>query len=161
MRYLSRAAVFTLLLALLGSCYVFDNPYDPDSPSYTGDPDTQDGGDTGTPPADAPTFPPAAPTGLRAHGQSASEILVEWTDASDNETGFLLEGWEGSESGGIDDSTVFAEQIGADLTAHVVAGLKPATIYTFRIQAFNDAGSSDWSSPVEGTTSNGSVGTTN
>ena len=163
MRYQVRAAVFTLTLALgvalLASCYNFNSPYDPESPTYVGEQQPQGGDAPQDPPPDAPPVDPppvqvpAAPTALHVTGWSGTEIALAWTDNSSDETGFRVEVREGTSQPRID-------TVAADVTTHRAQGLKQSTAYTFRVQAYNDAGDSAWSDPVDGATSNGSVGTT-
>lgn len=73
---------------------------------------------------------PDAPTGLTATATAADAILLEWTDNSDNETGFIVEVLIGA-------SWTEAASVEADATAVEVTGLDPDTEYTFRVRSTN------------------------
>lgn len=93
-----------------------------------------------------PVTPPAAPTGLTAGAVSSSQINLAWTDGSTNEDGFKIEQST--------DNITFAQiaTAGPNATAHSVTGLVPATIYYFRVRAFNTAGDSASSNTASATT---------
>lgn len=93
--------------------------------------DNDDGGGGGS--------APAAPTNLRADAQSTTEIRLDWTDASNNETGFRIE--RRTLSG------TFQEvgTVGANTTSFVAGGLSSGTFYVFRVRAQNSAGNSAFS----------------
>ena len=80
---------------------------------------------------------PLAPTGLTATAQSSTEILLSWTDASANESGFKIH-----ES---TDGEVFflIGQVGPDVATALVTGLDDSTTYHFIVSAYNGAGSSN------------------
>jgi hypothetical protein len=96
-----------------------------------------------------------APTGLVATAQSASSILLTWTDASNNETGFRI---ERSTAGGS-----FAEiaTVGANVTSFTNnTSLLPSTAYTYRVRAYNASTTSGYSNTSSATTSGTAVVTT-
>lgn len=89
---------------------------------------------------------PAAPADLQAVPASTSEIRLSWTDQSSNEKGFYLERKQGDE-----DFTQIAV-ISKDATGHTDTGLQEKITYTYRICAFNDFGSSDFSNEASSKT---------
>ncbi|MEK6323685.1 MAG: fibronectin type III domain-containing protein [Acidobacteriota bacterium] len=93
-----------------------------------------------------PPTPPAAPTGLTAAAVSSSQINLAWTDGSTNEDGFKIEQST--------DNITFTQidTVGPNATARSVTGLAPATIYYFRVRAFNTAGDSAYSNTASATT---------
>jgi phosphodiesterase/alkaline phosphatase D-like protein len=89
---------------------------------------------------------PDAPSGLSATAKSDSVIVLSWTDNSDNEEGFVLEwGPDGSKWETL-------EKVKPDSVEYIVEGLKPTTVYYFRIFAYNGEGSSDYSNTANATT---------
>lgn len=83
---------------------------------------------------------PSAPTGLRAAGRSTSQIDLSWSDTSGNELGFRI---ERSNDGRSDWKPVAT--VGANVQAWSDKSLPVATTYYYRVQAYNDAGSSPYS----------------
>jgi hypothetical protein len=83
-------------------------------------------------PTPAPQVPPVprAPGGVRATAVDANTIRVVWTDNSDNETGFRLDGEAGQ------------FRVGPNTTSFNAGGLLPGTIYCFSVYAFNASGES-------------------
>ncbi|MFW6140821.1 MAG: fibronectin type III domain-containing protein [Acidobacteriota bacterium] len=77
--------------------------------------------------------PPAAPSDLAATAIACDQIDLSWTDNSDNEDGFKIER----------DGTVI-DTIGAEATFYSDTGLFENTTYTYRVGAYNSAGTS-WS----------------
>ena len=98
---------------------------------------------------EATTPPPAvpAPTGLTATAVSYAQIDLAWRDNSGNETGFRVQRRTGDSA---DWEEVGTTEAGA--TAFSDLGLQPETRYRYRVQAFNDTGSSPFSNQVEATT---------
>ena len=94
-----------------------------------------------TPEANAITLavPPAAPTDLTVIA-SGQQLAVNWTDASDNETGFQLERSLTSESG-----FTLLSTLAADSTSYVDDGLDGETQYFYRVRAINSGGGSGYS----------------
>jgi hypothetical protein len=91
-----------------------------------------------TPP---PPAPPAAASQLTAAALSRSEIQLRWRDNADNEDGFRIERCVGSTC------TTFTQVAvaGRDATGFVDSGLARNTTYSYRVRAFNDAGTSGFS----------------
>ncbi|MDX1501527.1 MAG: family 16 glycosylhydrolase [Thermoanaerobaculia bacterium] len=98
--------------------------------------------------------PPAAPSSLGASAVSSSQIDLDWSDNSNDETGFEIERQSGG--GG------FAEiaTVGADVTAYSDTGLAAATSYDYRVRATNVYGDSAYSNVASATTSGGGNPTT-
>lgn len=82
---------------------------------------------------------PFAPSGLSATAQSSLKIKLVWTDNSNNESGFLIERSTNQTSW---------SQIGtasANINTYTASGLKSGITYYFRVRAYNNSGSSDYS----------------
>jgi hypothetical protein len=90
---------------------------------------------------------PDTPTDLQATAMSSSQIKLDWTDNSDNETEFQI---QRATSGGSGWQTI--DSIGADSTAYTDNGLEAETEYVYRVRAVNDAGESEWSAEASATT---------
>jgi len=112
--------------------------------------------------AESATTPPAAPTGLTLTPISPTQIQMAWTDNAGNEEGFRIERKIGA--GSYSELTT----VPADITFYYDAGLDSSETYTYRLQAYNADGSSDWSNaasrsplphPPSGLTGIGSDGT--
>ena len=90
---------------------------------------------------------PAAPTALTATAISRSRIDLAWTDNASNETGFRI---ERARNGGAFSliATTAANGTGYSDTS----GLQPNKSYSYRVLAFNAAGSSGWSNTASATT---------
>lgn len=86
---------------------------------------------------------PSAPTSLTAAEHSINSLKVDWTDNSDNETGFEIERKFGK--------GVFkiAGRTGVDVNSFIDTGLFDGTTYTYRCRAFNKTGYSDYSNEFE------------
>jgi len=95
-----------------------------------------------------PPTPPAAPANLIAAAVSYSEIGLNWSDNSNDETGFRVERCAGSGCAN------FAEILStaADVTSYSNTGLAAQTLYRYRVLAFNAVGSSTYSNIAETTT---------
>ncbi len=91
---------------------------------------------------------PAAPSGLTATANSASQITLNWVDNSSDETGFVLERSPDGTSGWSQIATP-----AANVTSFVNTGLNGATGYFYRVRANNTGGDSAWSSSATTTTS--------
>jgi hypothetical protein len=98
---------------------------------------------------------PAAPGGLTATAVSSSQINLNWTDNSNNETQFRIERRTGAGSFG------FLVNKGANTTTHSDAGLQPGTTYTYRVRAENAYGNSAWSNEASATPSGGGLNISN
>ena len=90
-------------------------------------------------------LPPEAPTGFRAELTTAREVLLTWSDGADNESGFRIERR-------IDGPFQLLRNAGPNELELVDGGLEPETTYTYRVQAINGAGGSDFSTEVSVTT---------
>lgn len=77
---------------------------------------------------------PAAPTGLQGMAHGTTEIMLTWTDASSNETGFVI---EARQVGGTFETV---DTVGANTTTATIPGLDPATFYLFRVRAQGSGG---------------------
>ena len=84
--------------------------------------------------------PPAAPTGLSASAFSPSQIQLQWTDNSSDETNFEIER-STTGSGG---PFVLRATLGAGTKAYTDTGLTPETGYCYRVRATNGAGPSGY-----------------
>lgn len=80
---------------------------------------------------------PSAPTDLGANTGSNSSIVLRWTDASANETGFIVERSTSIDTGFTTIATPLAES-----TTYTDTGLSPGTTYYYRISASNTFGQS-------------------
>ena len=103
-----------------------------------------------TTPAAPSAPPPAAPSGLTAAPISYSQIELNWSDNSSNESGFRIERCTGP----IASCSSFAEigQVPADITAAADTGLQALTTYTYRVRSFNADGQSAYSNSAQATT---------
>jgi titin len=90
--------------------------------------------------------PPAAPTGLVAKVNTATQITLTWIRNSTDETNFSI--WRQVGNGD------FARYSGvpAGVTTFVDRNLTPSTAYSYQVRANNARGSSNWSNPATGTT---------
>ena len=79
---------------------------------------------------------------------SSSQINLTWTDNATNESGFRIERCTGT------GCTSFAEitTVGVNATSYQNTGLLPATSYSYRVRAFNQAGTSAYSNTASATT---------
>lgn len=78
------------------------------------------------------------PANLTYEYVTGTQILLRWTDTSDNESGFKVE-WKKD----ADAEWSIYEWMGAGYTACQVTGLNPYTKYYFRVRAYNDNGNVD------------------
>ena len=90
--------------------------------------------------AAAVTVPPA-PLGLAATAVSASQIDLAWTDSSSSETGYYVERATASAGPFSRIAT-----LGAGAVSYPSTGLASSTAYYYRLQAYNAAGTSAYSS---------------
>ncbi len=88
-----------------------------------------------------------APTELLAQSNGIDEIIVSWTDKSDNETGFIL---ERSLNENMSDSVVI--EIARNIESFADNNLDKNTKYFYRIRAINENTSSDYSNTANATT---------
>ena len=90
--------------------------------------------------------PPAAPTGLSATAVSKAAIALAWSDASGNETHFVIERANGSKPFKV------VGQVGANVVSFTDTGLKARTTYVYRVRACNGLGCSLPSNQASATT---------
>jgi predicted phage tail protein len=88
---------------------------------------------------------PVAPTTLTA-AASSGRIDLAWSDNAGNEDGFQV---ERSTGGG---SFALQGTAGPNATTYPDATVQPSTTYSYRVLAFNGAGSSVWSNVASATT---------
>ena len=94
----------------------------------------------------AETVVPAAPTKLQAMALRSDTIFLVWEDNSNDEFGFLI---EESINGG---PFVMIGTTGANTIGVPIGLLAPATTYSFRVRASNEAGDSAYSNEASATT---------
>ena len=89
---------------------------------------------------------PTAPSNLNATA-SGLNIVLTWTDNSNNETGFKLER-------SIHNTKVWTEiaTLAANATSHGDTGLEAGTSYDYRVRAYNSGGNSDYTLTATATT---------
>lgn len=99
----------------------------------------------------APTDPgperPAAPTGLTASAGSPDLITLGWTNASSGASRIEIERQAGESSTWGQVTTV-----SGGTASYTDAAVQPATTYSYRVRACNDAGCSTYSNEAEATT---------
>jgi hypothetical protein len=89
--------------------------------------------------------PPAAPSGLTAAVASPTQVNLQWTDNSGNETGFKVE--RRRRNG----SWSQIATVGANVTTYASTGLSTNVPYSWRIKSYNAAGTSAASNVVSAT----------
>jgi RHS repeat-associated protein len=90
-----------------------------------------------------PPTVPVAPTLLTANAVSGSQIDLSWTDNSSNESGFKIEQKIGS------NSFIQIATVGPNVITYNNTGLNEGTTYTYRVSAYNVAGTSVYTSEVQ------------
>jgi titin len=98
-----------------------------------------------TPAGVTPPTVPAAPTLLITAAGSSSQITLNWTDNSSNETGFNIEKLNGA-------TWQPLVSVGANVTTYTDGGLTANTAYSYRVAAVNGAGPSGYSNISTATT---------
>jgi hypothetical protein len=91
---------------------------------------------------------PAAPGNLNATTVSRTQINLNWTDNSNNESGFKIERCTGGNCTKFQQITT----VGAGVTSFSNTGLRKATTYRYRVRAYNAAGNSAYSNISSATT---------
>jgi len=86
-----------------------------------------------------PQFAPNVPTNLVATG-GTSQITLNWTDNSNNETGFKIERSTTPGTGFTQIATV-----GPDFTVYTNTGVTPNVVYYYRVRSYNSGGDSGYS----------------
>ncbi|HYH08867.1 MAG TPA: fibronectin type III domain-containing protein [Thermoanaerobaculia bacterium] len=94
--------------------------------------------------------PPAAPNALSAKAQSTTSILLKWVDNATDETGHRITRCAGASCADF----VEVALTGANATSYLDTNLTPATLYRYRVYAYNNAGSSARSNTAEASTAN-------
>jgi subtilisin family serine protease len=94
----------------------------------------------------AATGVPSAPSALGLTVLSRSQIRLNWTDGSGNETGFKIERST--------DGTSWTQiaTVGANVTTFTSSGLKRRRTYWFRVRAYNAVGNSGYTNSASATT---------
>lgn len=94
--------------------------------------------------------PPTAPSNPAAATPTTTSIVVTWDDNSSNEAGFRIER-------SLTPSTGFSviQVVGPNVETYTDTGLTPGTTYYYRVQAFNSAGDSAYTSEASNTTLGG------
>jgi len=92
------------------------------------------------------TEPPAAPSNVSAAATACDQINLSWVDNSTNEDGFKIERSE--------DGVSFTQIAinGANENTYTETGLSENTAYWYRIRAYNQSGTSDYSNVDNDTT---------
>src|SRR3989442_9075860 len=98
--------------------------------------------------ATATAMPPAAPTSLTATPVSGSQINLTWSDNATNEDGFRIEQCQGA------GCSAFVEiaTVPANVTTYPDVGLTLSASYSYRVRAYNAAGTSGYSNAATATT---------
>lgn len=76
-------------------------------------------------------IPPTAPSGLTAGSVTSSSLVLQWMPSNDNKG---VAGYDVFRDGGR------AATVTGSTYRHAIAGLEPATVYTFKVVAFDEAG---------------------
>ncbi|MFN3650726.1 MAG: fibronectin type III domain-containing protein [Armatimonadota bacterium] len=90
--------------------------------------------------------PTSAPSELTAASVSTSRINLAWKDNTTTEDGFKI---ERSANGG---TFTQIKTVGANVTSYANSSLAAETAYTYRVRAYNAAGSSPYSNTASATT---------
>ena len=90
---------------------------------------------------------PAAPTGLVATANSATQITLNWTDNASDETGYKIERSPDGSTGWTQIATP-----AADVTSYADSGRSAVTTYFYRVRATNAVGDSAYTNTASATT---------
>ncbi len=96
------------------------------------------------------TSTPGAPANLEATGISSSQIKLQWTDKSGNESGFVIERATGSNGQFVQIATVKKNE-----TSYTNNYINAGTAYSYRVRAVNVAGISSPSNIAASKSGNG------
>jgi hypothetical protein len=90
---------------------------------------------------------PDAPSNLHIIDIQATSITIEWNDNANNEMGFMIARKEG-------DDLYFKiiDTVGADVLTYQEVELRPNTVYSYKVCAYNEHGISAYTNIVSGTT---------
>jgi hypothetical protein len=91
---------------------------------------------------------PNAPSNLTALAAGSSQIDLTWTDNAGDESGFHIERCQGSNCTGFSRIAT----VGANTMSFANTGLSAGTLYRYRVQAYNGAGTSSYSNTADATT---------
>lgn len=80
---------------------------------------------------------------------NAANLRLEWLDNSDNEDGFNVERKTGTAA---DAEFILISQTAADVVTYTDKAVEPGVVYTYRVAAFNQYGSSGYSNEATGQT---------
>jgi mono/diheme cytochrome c family protein len=140
-----RKIIFAVAVAVMGTNCAKQTPYRTGSANLgSGGPAT--GGVT--------TKPPAAPSGLTSSALSASQIILNWTDNSTNETSFRVEramAAAGPFASGMG-PFVALKEVGANVRTFTDSQLQPQTLYYYRVVALVGVTASQPSNQTSATT---------
>lgn len=84
----------------------------------------------------------------------AADLILTWTDNSDNEAGFVIERAAAVNAPGIAQTFAEVGRTAANVTTFRDTGLPKGTPFTYRIRAYNSVGMSAPTEAVTGTTAN-------
>lgn len=101
-----------------------------------------------------PTLPPIQPTVLSYFSLTPTSIYLGWSDNSSNEAGFTVERCTGAPSVCAANAAGWAviATPGENVSTYIDAGLSAEVTYSWRVKAFNAAGSSIYSNTLSVTT---------
>ncbi len=99
-----------------------------------------------TPTAQTPPPVPVSPSGISVTSTNPQSVLLSWTDASANESGFRIERNDGS------GTFIALSNLPPNSTSFLDASVQPKTTYVYRVRAVNVSGESDPSAPASVTT---------
>lgn len=95
--------------------------------------------------------PPETPSGLEATMESSGTISLDWTDNANDELGYRIERRKDSEE---EEEFVQVDTTDEGETTYTDNSLARGTTYEYRVRAFNEVASSDYSSTASATTNN-------
>jgi titin len=105
--------------------------------------------------AATPDVLPADPTGLMTTAVTSAQVDLAWTDASSNESGFIVERSDYDAVGGIWSAWNQVGETTADIAVFSDLTVSPASDYMYRVYAWNTAGTSANSNEITVTTTTG------
>ena len=96
----------------------------------------------------------AAPSNLASSSKTSSQVIMTWTDNSNNEDGFKIERANGGSYSQI-------ATVGAGVTTYTNTGLSANTAYTYRVRAYKGSVNSNYSNVLSVTTDASNTGSDN